>query len=86
MDLQFTAVTQEDFNCLAQIRINAMRESLQNVGQFDEKWLTDTFQSNFLARDTVKVTLANCCIAFYTLEHRSDHLWHRTCVSSEWAW
>jgi len=73
MNYEISEVLQEDRDVLAELRIAAMRESLENVGRFDPVRARDRFLSAFSADDTRKILVNNELAGFYVLKRQQDH-------------
>jgi len=63
-----------DFEVLAEIRIDAMRESLENIGRFDRERSVARFRSSFSPPDTEIVSITHDVVGFYALSNHGDHL------------
>ena len=70
----YAAVTDEDFEDLATIRIEAMRESLEKVGRFDPQRARDRLRNSFCRECTTAILLVGQRIGFYTLRPDEDGL------------
>ncbi len=65
----------EDGNVLADIRVAAMKESLEAIGRFDPDRARDRFLSKFDADNTKVVRSGGRIIAFYVIQNKTDHLY-----------
>lgn len=59
---------------LAEIRMNAMRPSLEAIGRFDEERVRKRFLDTYNPADTQIVRAGQDLIGFYVLQTRLDHL------------
>ncbi len=64
-----------DPNTLAEIRVEAMRPSLQAVGRFDPDRARQRFLTRFDPKDTKVLRVDGQLIGFYVLRLRADHLY-----------
>ena len=55
MNLRFQPTTVEDFGVLVDLRIDAMRESLEAIGRFDRNRSIERFRSSFAPEKTKKI-------------------------------
>jgi ribosomal protein S18 acetylase RimI-like enzyme len=74
-DLQFVAAAFEDRDTLADIRVKAMRPSLEAIGRFDEERARNRFLTNFAPEDTWKLIRAGRTVGFFVLRAFPDHLY-----------
>jgi GNAT superfamily N-acetyltransferase len=74
MDYVVEKVKDEEREELAELRVVAMRESLEAIGRFDPERARSRFLESFSLPDTKKVTLAGELIGFYTLREAPDHI------------
>ncbi len=65
----------EDGNVLADIRVAAMKESLEAIGRFDPDRARDRFLSKFDTNNTKVVRSGGRIIAFYVIQNKTDHLY-----------
>lgn len=85
--VQFSPVTGEDFDALVEIRIAAMRESLERVGRFDPGRARERLRKSFCPEETRFILLDGGRVGFYTFRPVDDgmmldHLYvHPTCQS-----
>ncbi|EEF62532.1 GNAT family N-acetyltransferase [Pedosphaera parvula] len=77
-DPQFSSVTPEDFDELADLRIVAMRESLERIGRFDPDRARQRLRNSFYPEHTRFILLNAQRIGFYTFRPAGDgfHLDH----------
>ncbi|WP_226941700.1 GNAT family N-acetyltransferase [Pseudooceanicola spongiae] len=67
--------TNVDPSALADIRVEAMRPSLEAVGRFDPERARNRFLETYDSRDTRVVWSGEDLIGFYVVRDRSDHLY-----------
>ena len=60
---------------LAELRVAAMRPSLEAIGRFDPSRARERFLSGFCSSSTWKVLLNNQTVGFYAYEIKEDHIW-----------
>ncbi|WP_283149844.1 GNAT family N-acetyltransferase [Silvimonas soli] len=72
--LDFSAVTANDLENLADIRVAAMRESLERVGRFDENRARQRMRDQFNATATQSINLNGERVGFYCMTHEADGL------------
>jgi len=75
LQLQYIDCCDDDFNDLVELRIEAMRESLEKIGRFDRERSIDRFRSSFIAKDTTKIFYQGDLVGFYSLTIKTDHLY-----------
>lgn len=78
--LAYAAVDEADFDALADLRIAAMRESLERVGRFDPERARQRLRATYAPADTLAILLDGRRIGFYTLRRdegalKLDHLY-----------
>lgn len=73
--LQFVQAGEADAGRLADIRVEAMRPSLEAAGRFDETRARARFLSTFERRDTQLIYFAEDLIGFTVIRNRSDHIY-----------
>ncbi|MCY0386839.1 GNAT family N-acetyltransferase [Robbsia sp. Bb-Pol-6] len=71
--LTYEPACDDDFDALAQLRIAAMRESLEAVGRFDPERARARLRAGFRPQDTRHVVLSGKRVGFYALTQRRDH-------------
>ena len=64
-----------DPSCLAQIRVEAMRPSLEAIGRFDPERARKRFLETYNPLDTRIIRNGNDLIGFYVVRARHDHLY-----------
>ncbi|MEO4000434.1 GNAT family N-acetyltransferase [Mesorhizobium sp. CAU 1732] len=60
---------------LADIRVEAMRPSLEAAGRFDPDRARQRFLDSFRAEDTSLICLGDSVAGFYVVRRKSDHLY-----------
>jgi len=83
--LQYSPVSEADFEDLLALRIEAMRESLERLGRFDPQRARSRLLSTFRPEDTWSIEQDGRRIGFYALRPdgdglRLDHLYIRPAV------
>lgn len=56
MNIEFKQTAQSDFYELVELRIAAMKESLEAIGRFDRERTIERFRNNFVPEDTKTIT------------------------------
>jgi len=74
MELQYVNTSEDDFDALVELRIEAMRESLEKIGRFNRERSIERFRSSFAAADTKRILCDNVLLGFYSLASKADHL------------
>lgn len=74
MNIHFRPTTEDDFDALVELRIEAMRESLEKIGRFDRERSLERFRASFVASDTTRIFHNETLVGFYALTHGTDHL------------
>jgi ribosomal protein S18 acetylase RimI-like enzyme len=64
----FRAVSQSEGEALASIRVEAMRESLERVGRFDEARARARFLSGFVPANTKAIMVAGNLVGFFVVK------------------
>lgn len=72
--ITFAAVTNTDFDALAELRIAAMRESLERVGRFDPERARERLRNSFDPEHTQVILVDGACVGFYSLRPVDDKL------------
>lgn len=75
MQLQYLNANEDDFDALVELRIDAMRESLEKIGRFNRERSIERFRSSFVAADTTKIFCDGSLAAFYAVTREADHLY-----------
>jgi GNAT superfamily N-acetyltransferase len=70
--LEFAAVTDADFDALADLRIAAMRPSLERVGRFDPQRARQRLRASYAPDDTLAIVMDGVRVGFYTLRREAD--------------
>ena len=78
--ISFESVSESDFDALAQLRIDAMRESLERVGRFDPIRARERLKKTFDPRATEWIVRGGQRIGFYAMRktdsgYSLDHLY-----------
>jgi ribosomal protein S18 acetylase RimI-like enzyme len=73
--LHFKVSGDEDAHLLAEIRVQAMRPSLEALGRFDPQRARDRFLAGFNAIETTIVHVQDETAGFFVVRKRSDHLY-----------
>lgn len=80
-DPTFAPVTAADFDALAEIRVAAMRASLEHLGRFDPVRARERLRASFYPEHTRRIVCDGTAVGFYTLRPvageglRLDHLY-----------
>ncbi len=74
-NLHFETAKSVDARRLAEIRVEAMRPSLQAVGRFDPERAKYRFLSSFQASDTKIIYVDEDIAGFFVVRKKSDHLY-----------
>lgn len=72
--LQTRAAINDDAQILADLRVAAMRPSLEALGRFDPQRAKDRFLRAFVPQDTTIIYLDGTIAGFYVLRRLPDHL------------
>ena len=75
MNHQFSPALESDFDDLVELRIAAMRESLEAVGRFNPERMRERLRSYFVPEEFTKVTVDTKLVAFYAVSKETDHLY-----------
>ena len=67
-------VTTEDGPALAELRVHAMRESLEAIGRFDPLRARERFLASFTPEDTQAIVAGGERVGFVVIRHQSDHI------------
>ncbi|CAM3636801.1 N-acetyltransferase domain-containing protein [Bordetella sputigena] len=78
--LAYAAVDEGDFDALADLRVAAMRDSLEQIGRFDPERARQRLRATYAPRDTLAILRDGQRIGFYTLRRddgalKLDHLY-----------
>ncbi len=71
--ITFDAVTESDFDALVQVRIDAMRESLERLGRFDPARARDRLRKTFAPASTEWILVGGERAGFYAMRKVDDH-------------
>ncbi len=74
MALTFVAAVAQDAEALVQLRIAAMRESLERVGRFDPVRARDRFLSGFVPAATHLIERDGQRVGFFVVQQQADLL------------
>ncbi|TQV82235.1 GNAT family N-acetyltransferase [Denitrobaculum tricleocarpae] len=75
MKIEIQQAREEDGEELTELRVDAMRESLEAVGRFEPKRARERFLNNFDPQITFRVLCESKLIGFYALQERESYLW-----------
>lgn len=70
----FAAATADDVEALADLRVQAMRPSLEALGRFDNTRARARVTDNFVAADTRMILRDGALIGFFVTRARKDHI------------
>lgn len=65
MKLRYLEASEDDFDALVELRIDAMRESLERIGRFNRERSIERFRSSFVAADIMKIFCEEVLVGFY---------------------
>ncbi|MEH6557153.1 MAG: GNAT family N-acetyltransferase [Oceanicoccus sp.] len=74
MTVQLCEVIEGDQYVLADLRVSAMRESLEALGRFDPDRARSRFLDRFLPADTQKIVIDDVVAGFYVVRITPSHL------------
>ncbi len=75
MKIEIQPAKTEDGEELTELRVDAMRESLEAVGRFEPKRARERFLNSFDPKITFRVLSGSRLIGFYALQERESYLW-----------
>lgn len=75
MKIEIQQARAEDGEELTELRVNAMRESLEAVGRFEPQRARERFLNHFDPKITFKILSADKLVGFYALQERESYLW-----------
>ena len=75
MNYQIYEVEDAEKEALAELRITAMRPSLEAVGRFDPNRARSRFLNNFCRESTRKIEVDGGLAGFYVVKDNDDHLY-----------
>mgnify|MGYP000424580970 CR=1 FL=1 len=73
--LRYEVARNADFAKLAELRIEAMRESLEALGRFDRKRSLDRFRASFTPPRTWKAFAGDELVGFYATTHNPGYVY-----------
>jgi len=74
MNIQYATASANDFDVLAELRIEAMRESLEELGRFNRERSIERFRASFVPTETEIIRVNDNLIGFYSVAIKNDHL------------
>ncbi len=74
MNYEISSVKEIEKESLAELRIAAMKESLENIGRFDPETARNRFLGSFIEDDTKKVLIDGDLVGFYVVHKKTDHI------------
>lgn len=74
MKITYTTAHDDDIDTLAELRVDAMKLSLEAIGRFDPVTARTHFKDKYCATVTTKVLLSDELVGFYVLLDKGDHL------------
>lgn len=74
MDLTYTPATEEDFEELVELRVEAMKESLEAIGRFDRDRSIERLRSSFRPKETKIMKKDDETVGFFSVSKKKDHL------------
>jgi len=75
MKVRYLNTSEEDFDVLVELRIDAMRESLEKIGRFDRERSIERFRSSFVSADTKRIFCDDALVGFYSVTRHIDHFY-----------
>jgi len=75
MNLIFEQAKQQDSTALAELRVRAMKPSLEAVGRFDPIRARERFLSSFNSVNTTKIMHESELVGFMVVLEKGDHIW-----------
>ena len=75
MQIKYQKANESDGELLAEIRVRAMKPSLEAIGRFDPNRARDRFLESYSSTDTTKIYLDTSIVGFYSVNKKSDHLY-----------
>jgi GNAT superfamily N-acetyltransferase len=73
-EVTFAAVSEDNFDELAAVRVAAMRESLERLGRFDPQRARDRLRASFVPEHTRFIVGENENVGFYAVCTRAERL------------
>ncbi|MDF1811522.1 MAG: GNAT family N-acetyltransferase [Verrucomicrobiales bacterium] len=74
MDLSIETALPEDFDDLVELRLEAMKESLEAIGRFDRDRSIERFRKSFDPENTRKIRKEGILAGFIATTHHHDHI------------
>lgn len=75
MNIRFESALENDFDLLVELRIEAMRESLEAIGRFNRARSVERFRYSFDLANTKKIYLESGFVGFYAMTQNEDYLY-----------
>jgi len=75
MELTFEPTSVDDFEILVELRIDAMRESLETIGRFNRERSVERFRSSFSPENTKIIRRGKDLAGFITVSEKEDHFY-----------
>lgn len=75
MKLTFEVTTVDDFDCLVELRIDAMKESLEAIGRLDRERSIERFRSSFTPETTKTIRNEKELVGFIAVSEKEDHFY-----------
>ncbi|HAS6046198.1 GNAT family N-acetyltransferase [Vibrio vulnificus] len=75
MEIRYLQACESDGEILAEIRVSAMKQSLEAIGRFEPNRARNRFLDNYEFRDTTKIYANNTLVGFYAVSKDCDHLY-----------
>ncbi len=75
MNYGIHSAIEEDKGSLAELRISAMKESLENIGRYDPIRARNRFLKTFCCKDTKKILIDGEVVGFYVVKNNEDHIY-----------
>lgn len=74
MDLDYRSASEDEFDLLAEIRLESMRESLQRIGRFNRERSITRFRESFLATETAKIFQDGQLVGFFAVSDKPHYV------------
>lgn len=75
MKIEILQARDEDGEELTELRVAAMRESLEAVGRFEPQRARERFLNNFDPQITFRILSGSKLVGFYALQERESYFW-----------
>ncbi len=75
MELAFEPTTANDFDDLVELRIDAMKDSLEAIGRFDRERSVERFRSSFSPQNTKLIKNKDELVGFIAVSEKIDHFY-----------